>query len=334
MRSLNDWNKILNGRFTNNPAIGTYLSIADTKGASIECTVLHQNGEVWHIGEQHHPRPVLPGWRSPQNLGGKGIIIEPVNTWGAAYGLGTDNHLYHHENGRWQLHDKVAQFPANAVHRSGRLGRGINNRVWLSDGTNWQDLGGEIQGRPDWVADNLIVALGSDTAIWVREETAHRTGSSQPSFGGWTSLKGEFIGNPVSISLPFQYYADPGPLKTSRMMVIVRGTPDNRLWMRELTGGRWGKWVDLGGDCQGSPSVAQIDGSNDFYCFVRGTDNRLKCLPYENGRFGNWKNWGGEISSDPVAVSLRNDDGHGARIRVFALGSDTALWERTMIISR
>ena len=70
----------------------------------------------------------------------------------------------------------------------------------------------------------------------------------------------------------------------------------------------------------------------DCQCFVRGSNNRLKCLPYENGRWGSWEDWGGEIASDPAAASLINDDRTGTRIRVFALGSDDALWERTGIV--
>lgn len=40
------WNKILNGRFTQTPAVGIYLSIADNKGASIGCTLLVKNSKV------------------------------------------------------------------------------------------------------------------------------------------------------------------------------------------------------------------------------------------------------------------------------------------------
>lgn len=58
-----------------------------------------------------------------------------------------------------------------------------------------------------------------------------------------------------------------------------------------------------------------------------------KGIIHENGRWGDWQNWEGTISSDPIATSLMNDGDQGIRIRVLALGSKGALWERTLTVS-
>jgi hypothetical protein len=294
----------------------------------MECVLLHENGDVWQIGEQHNPRPNLPGWRTAVNLGGRGLVVEPFYTRGSVMGRGADNRLYRHENGRWLPHDTVGQFPTNAVHDSAGLGRGLDNRIWVSShGSEWVSLGGDMRGRPDMVDPFIIAAKGADNALWVSESPTY-----DGVYGQWQSLEGQIGDNPAIIALPYvRVQPCPSPIPLERVMVLARGANNPRLWMREkTTGGAWSAWRDLGGDFQGSPSVAQVDGRDEFYCFVRGRDNHVHCLPYENGRWGAWQNWGGGVTSDPVACSLFMNDG-GARIRVFALGEEGALWEKTLV---
>lgn len=331
MEALRDWRKVLDGPFVGQPHVGADLAIASTRLPSLECVLLHQSGDVWRIGEQPGPGVRLPGWRAAINLGGRGLITEAFYATGYPMGRGSDNRLYWHDNGRWTLHDAIGQFPAGGVHPSGKLGRGLNNKVWVQSyaGENqppWMDLGGDFRGRPDWIEGVAVVARGKDDAVWINEASER-----DYRYSGWRSLGGQIAGNPVVVGLPYVRFPNPAPVVPDRMMVLARGAGDNHLWMcQRVAGSGWESWRDMGGDFQGSPAVAQIEGSDRLYCFVRGRDNHLHCLSFANNKWNQWQNCGGGIRSDPVAESLFTDS-EGVRLRVLALGEEGALWERTLV---
>ncbi len=190
--------------------------------------------------------------------------------------------------------------------------------------------GGDMRGRPALLPHTLVSARGADTALYVAQSPG-----CDAVFGGWLSLEGQIGGNTAVVSIPYMHVVPcPRPTPLRYMMVLARGADNSKLWMRQKVAGAtaWEGWVDLGGDFQGSPSVAQIEGEDTFYCFVRGrADSRVKCLPYVRGQWGQWQDWGGKVTSDPVAYALPGATSNGApRVRVFAIGMEGSLWERTL----
>jgi hypothetical protein len=90
-----------------------------------------------------------------------------------------------------------------------------------------------------------------------------------------------------------------------------------------LSGGSWGRPLDLGGSLRSQPAVVSW-APGRFDVFARGTDNRLKWRTWRVGTWSDWRSLGGALTSAPTVASW----GTG-RLDVFVRGADNALYQRT-----
>lgn len=353
MGTLNDWRKVMDGPFTGRIAL-TKWYIYD-QGELIRCLLRDKQGNIWHVQEQfsvtgNRRTTILEKTKLNDN-----VAIDEVNFWVRPYrthgintvilGRGNDQKLYIYDDtgiDRWVLLDENGRFPANALNRDALIGRGVNNNVWVghtehaeSRDVQWQNVGGDVRGRPSHVADVMLLAVDGQTRVTYNVVTPQ---GRDAHYSGWMAMhRSSFADNPLLVSLP-------GRAGAERVMMIGHGTPEHRLWSRKWSRGEgWeNDWYDHDeiatpqSKIKGEPTVAHLRPGHIF-CFVRGADDALWCLPYEDDQWQTWQNWGGELANDPAAltqtVAELNSPSWTYYLRAFAIGSDGGLWERSYTFS-
>ena len=155
---------------------------------------------------------------------------------------------------------------------------------------------------------------GTDAGLYLKTAT----GGTWP--GTWTSLGGQFIGDPSVVSL-----IDGGS------EVFGRGT-DNQLWTRayDSSGTPSTPWTGLSGVLADSPGAAVLT-TGQITVFVQGTNGGLysKTQPSKNGAWpGSWTSQGGPNSGlftgNPSVIPLASGSSE-----VFVRGTDNHLWTIT-----
>ena len=338
MGTLNDWKRIVTGSFFGRMTL--HKENVDGYEA-VRLLVRDHKNRVWHLQEGvANGQPA--NWQV-RRITGQATITD-AHFWVrprvagetdiAIIGRSLNNRLYHALNGtRWVLLDNNAQFPADAITVDEEiLGRGLNNRVWrgtASASTNnvtWQNLEGVIIGRPTALPFRDTVAVrGPDTQLYV-----YSAGSSIAHGGSLAS-------DPIVVPLLTIHISD--------YLLAARGT-DNKLWTRRfsvpwttLGGGehsiQWEGWQVMDQPFQGSPSFAPL-AYRRIYGFLRGMNNRVLFCVHTDDQWL-FVDWGGEIASDPVAVisgqGIGTDAPDAYTLRVFAIGTDGDLWEKSMEFS-
>jgi hypothetical protein len=111
--------------------------------------------------------------------------------------------------------------------------------------------------------------------------------------------------------------------------VFARGG-DNAVWYRNFSDGlgEWLPWASLGGVAAGAPSASCFGDTTTAVAvvFVRSPGGALWRRPVN----GSWSSAGGNLLSDPAAVAAFGGTCAPAPEDVFALGTDHAVWERTL----
>jgi hypothetical protein len=184
-------------------------------------------------------------------------------------------------------------------------------------------LGGIVTSDPaaalDSGSNSVVVAVGTDGALWASGVSADRT-----TLLPWQSLGGSFQGNP---SLVARTQFQSGTHWAGFLNVFARGT-DNSVWFNSQTGSAghtWdGGWQSLGGVIVNNPrAIENSDGRLEV--FVAGTDNAVWHTEQITGAGGapwaSWSTLGGVIRGDVVPAL----DGSGS-VNIFVRGSDSSLW--------
>jgi hypothetical protein len=344
MATWQDWTKIADGPFQD------MLTLWRRRDAPfIFCYVLDAAGNIIKMEEDQAGNDPS-GWKSPQDLGGSGVIAHPPIEGGSplfqGYVVRGHNealYLNNQQTSGWEKTGGVGLFASDAVENTSSdsdvafYGQGKNNKLWRGygdlvandhdSGWAWEDLGqpgSGVKGRPNIIwADGAmnIFVRGQDDHLWHRQE---KQDQGQHVWTNWVNLGGGLTSLPAN--------AVRGDFQTIESFVIGE---ENALWLRTGDGVNWGAWENLGGDFQGNPAAAYMSSLSDrTFVFVRGTDDGL----WYRERIGNsWQAWQrddlGILSSDPVAVMHPTSDS-GARVVAFVLGVNGALWERTLKLSQ
>jgi hypothetical protein len=275
------------------PKPGVTLGVTGEGNAWTDLFYAGTSGQVWMLHMSNMAQPV------PVSLGGK-LIGGPAAVWirpgtfpiggFAVFGRGTDNRLWwrHQSSAGWSgwaplggaLTSKPTVNIGAAVAPDGLsvFVRGPNGSVFgrtlhgtpnpgEMEWTPWVSLGGKLlPGTAPASAGNasglFVAAVGTDHAIWVREQLVGKTLSPWHSIGGKTG-------------------ADPGIATPSPNAVVafVRGT-DSAAWYNEFFGRTTGVsagWHSMNGKLiTGVSAITQRELARygRTSVFVLGTDNQ------------------------------------------------------------
>jgi hypothetical protein len=159
-----------------------------------------------------------------------------------------------------------------------------------------------------------VFAIASDGSVW-------RSKSEKPNGDDWTdwsSLGGIVTGG---LGLTQDHLG--------HLVVFARGT-DTALWEAHQAddADTWTGWSSLGGTLQsGATPSAALNGWGGIQVFVRWNDDSVKYFRQDPQSDYSWtsvQDLGGVVTSDPVVAADKS-----GRLSVFALGTDTALYQRT-----
>jgi hypothetical protein len=146
-----------------------------------------------------------------------------------------------------------------------------------------------------------VFIQGGDHAVWFDE-------CGNPCTG-WSSLGGQMVGTPASVSWD-----------STRIDVFVRGT-DNRIYQRSSNNGTWTpNWVSLGGIVTSSPTVTST-AVNRLTLAARGTDGAVWVQTWNGSAWTGWVSAGGQIKTAPALVAQS-----GSRIDLFVRGTNDGLF--------
>jgi hypothetical protein len=241
-------------------------------------------------------------WSSPQSLGGAltsgpaaiSVGLEPETTY--VYARGTDHAIWYRAStggGPWSpwasLGGRATGAPtaSSGVPTHHNLGptvwvRGTDGALWQNSGAGWFSLGGRLTSDPaasPVVADNypilgsaVIVALGTDHAVWAYFETDRPAGGS-----GWQRIGGRSTVAPA---------VGPGGSPA-----YARGT-DNALWLTNWNAGATpppaAAWHRVGGVLTSAPTATTYP-STAPYVVALGTDGNLwQGTPPASGTLWTW----------------------------------------------
>ncbi|OPY52781.1 MAG: hypothetical protein A4E49_01733 [Methanosaeta sp. PtaU1.Bin112] len=210
------------------------------------------------------------------------------------------------------------------------LVRGGDGSVWdfihdpIMKTGHWKCLRGYITEKPTAAQDPSnhgimrVAVIGGDNALWIFNLDINA------ETGDWTSLGGCLSTRPYIIF-------DPSGIEH----ILVRGC-DYSLWDKK---GVWGgssyarTWNFLGGFLANGPIAAIETGVNNHIAvYVMGGDNALWMCDVNSSsepETGVWHGLRGVISSDPFVIA----DPSASKIHAFVRGTDSALWENTVVIS-
>jgi hypothetical protein len=283
------------------PRPGATLSVAIADNTWPDLFYAGTNGQVWQVRLSNMAQ------RVPVSLGGQliggpaAVYISPGPlpiTGFAVFGRGTDNRLWwrHQAGSGWSgwasLGGALTSRPTAIIGGAVAPGtlsvfvRGSDGAVWgralhetpvpgQMEWTPWVSLGGKLLPgtAPASVGNSsglFVAAVGTDRAVWVREQLAGKPPA-------WHSIGGQSAADPGLTS--------PSP---NTVAAFVRGT-DNAAWYNEFFGRATGiaaGWHSMRGQLtSGVTAVTRITTSQTSV-FVLGTDN----LPWANGwpDFSGW----------------------------------------------
>jgi len=274
------------------PQPGVTLALAGEVNAATDLFYTGTSGQLWTV----HMSPMSENVPTPMGgklTGGPAAVWIPYGTLPihglAVFGRGTDNQLWwrYQNSSGWTgwapLGGVLTSRPAVSLGTAAAPGaltvfvRGSDGAVWgrtligtlstsATKWTQWSSYGGTLlPGTAPAAAENaaglFIAAVGTDQAVWVREQLAGKWLAWQP-IGGQTT-------------------ADPGIFTPSANAVVafVRGT-DQAAWYREFLGHtkavRTG-WNSLQGTLTSGPAAITQRESSQYgqtSVFVLGSDSR------------------------------------------------------------
>lgn len=276
------------------PKPGATLSVAIEDNTWPDLFYAGTNSQVWQVRLSNMAQRV-PVSLGGQLIGGPAAAYIPPGalpiTGFAVFGRGTDNKLWwrHQTSSGWSgwapLGGVLTSRPTVNVGSAVAPGtlsvfvRGSDGAVWgralhgtpvpgQLEWTPWVSLGGKLlpgtaPASVGNVAGLFVAAIGTDHAVWVREQP---TGKSPT----WHSIGGKTAADPG--------LASPSP---NTVAAFVRGT-DNAAWYNEFFGHTAGVptgWRSVHGQLtSGVTAITRITTSQTTV-YVLGTDN----LPWANG---------------------------------------------------
>ena len=275
------------------PQPGLTLSVAIEDNTWPDLFYTGTNGQVWQVRLSNMAQ------RVPSSLGGH-LIGGPTAVWippgtlpisgFAVFGRGTDNGLWwrHQTSSGWSgwapLGGVLTSRPAVSIGSAVQpdalavFVRGSDGAVWgralratptpgQMEWTPWGSLGGKLlPGTAPASVGNAsglwVAAVGTDHALWVREQLVGRSPA-------WHSIGGKTAGDPG--------IASPSP---NAVVAFVRGT-DNAAWYDELFGRTTGAaagWHSMHGKLTSGVTAITRTATSQTSVFVLGADN----LPWVN----------------------------------------------------
>ena len=207
---------------------------------------------------------------------------------------------------------------------------GADNHLWLTgqkaDNTweSWYDLGGPIKLAPSVReasnGDQIVIALGNDSALWYRRRPAGTYANVGQGWGAWTSLGGTFRTAPAITART-----------NGRFFLCGLGT-DSRIWGATLSTTAFTGWqrmtmpVSNGSEVLAiySPAVGSLL-LTTLELFMVGTNKRMYHSTW-NDTWNGWTVWddlGGQFSGSPATTGWASDD-----FVVVGIGTDLAVWRK------
>lgn len=191
---------------------------------------------------------------------------------------------------------------------------GTDNAVWEQTITDagaiggWTSIAGVATSRPGASAGSngvvTVAVRGTDSAGWIRQQTAGTWGAWQPIGGVFNS------GLAVT--------ATPGGLAVAGV-----GT-DNALWVRVETGTTWSAWQRVPAGVVNDDPALTVTPSGSLLAVVRGTDNG-GWVSVGNPAGTSWSAWqripDGELASAPTVTVV------GSAAAVFVVGTNGQTFE-------
>lgn len=287
------------------PKPGLTLSVALEDNTSPDLFYTGTNSQVWQVRLSNTVQ------RVPASLGGQ-LLDGPTAVWVpsgtlpisgfAVFGRGTDNALWwrYQTSSGWSswasLGGVLTSKPTVSIGAAGQPGalsvfaRGKDGAVWdrVLTGTStpgqqswssWANFGGKLlAGTAPAATGNasglFVAGVGTDGAIWVKEQLVSSSMSWSP-IGGKTT-------------------ADPGITSPSpnAVTVFVRGT-DNAAWSNEFFGttpGATAGWHTMGGNLTSGVAAITRTATSETSVYVLGGDS----LPWTTGwpAYVGWANVG------------------------------------------
>jgi hypothetical protein len=274
------------------PKPGVTLSMAIADNTWPDLFYAGTTSQVWQVRLSNMAQrvPVSLGGRLIGGPAAAYISPGPLPISGfAVFGRGTDNRLWwrHQTSSGWTgwapLGGALTSEPAVNIGSAATPGvlsvfvRGSDGALWgrtlrasvtgQMEWTPWISLGGRLlPGTAPAAAGNasglFVAAVGTDHAVWVREQLAGKPPA-------WHSIGGKTAADPGLTS--------PAP---NAVAAFVRGT-DNAAWYDEFSGRTAvaAGWHSMGGQLTSGPTAVTRTATAQTSVFALGTDN----LPWANG---------------------------------------------------